>query len=66
MEKENGKNVQENLNVAKKLNLLNFTFHNILIYNRATFNNRVACCVNFVGEYRQPVRAIVVARSSVK
>ena len=25
----------------------NFTFHNILIYCRATFNYRVACCVDF-------------------
>ena len=33
----------------------NFTFHNILIYNRVTLNNRVACCVDFIREYWQPV-----------
>ena len=35
----------------------NFTFHNIFIYNKATFNNRVACCVDFVREFWQPVEA---------
>ena len=34
---------------SKKQNF-NFTFHNILIYNRATFNNRVACCIDFIRE----------------
>ena len=33
----------------------NFTFHNILIYNRPTFNNRVVCCV--LRESWQPVEA---------
>ena len=35
----------------------NFTFHNILIYNRATFNNTVACCVDVIAESLQPVEA---------
>ena len=34
---------------------LNYTFHIILIYNRATFNNRVACCVDFIRESWQPL-----------
>ena len=25
-----------------------FTFHNILIYCSATFNNRVECCTDFI------------------
>ena len=33
----------------------NFTFHNVLNYNRATFNNRVECCVDFTRESWQPV-----------
>ena len=33
----------------------NFTFHNILIYNRATFNNKVVCCIDFIRESWQPV-----------
>ena len=36
---------------------LNFTFHNILIYNRATFNNIVVCCMDFIRESWQPVEA---------
>ena len=35
----------------------NFTFHNIFIYDRATFSNRVACCVDFTRESWQPVEA---------
>ena len=35
----------------------NFTFHNILIYNRATFNNGVGCCVDFIRESWQSVEA---------
>ena len=35
----------------------NFTFHNILFYNRAIFNNRVVCCVDFIRESWQPVEA---------
>ena len=34
-----------------------FAFHNILIYNRATFNNRVVSCTDFVRESWQPVKA---------
>ena len=30
----------------------NFTFHNILIYSRAIFNNRVACCVDLIENLR--------------
>ena len=36
---------------------LNFTFHNILIYNKTTFNNSVACCVYFIREFWEPVEA---------
>ena len=35
----------------------NFTFHNTLIYNRVTFNNRVACCVDLIRESWQPIEA---------
>ena len=42
----------------------NFTFFNTLIYNRAAFNNRVVCCVDFIRESQQPVKP--VARRSVK
>ena len=42
----------------------NFTFFNTLIYNRAAFNYRVLCCVDFITESRQPVKP--VARRSVK
>ena len=31
----------------------NFTFYNILIYSRGTFNNRVACWVDFITESLQ-------------
>ena len=49
MEKDSCKNVQENLKLATGLvlNLTLATFHNILICNRAIFNKRVACCVDF-------------------
>ena len=33
----------------------NFTFHNILIYKRATCYNRVQCCVDFIKKSWQPV-----------
>ena len=42
----------------------NFTFFNTLIYNRAAFNYRVLCCVDFITESQQPVKP--VARRSVK
>ena len=35
----------------------NFTFHNILIYKRVIFSNRVACCVDFIREFWQQVEA---------
>ena len=35
----------------------NFIFHNILIDNRVTFNNKVECCVDYVRESWQPVEA---------
>ena len=33
-----------------------FTFHNISFYNRATFNYRVACCVDFIKESWQSIK----------
>ena len=35
----------------------NVTFHNVLAYNRATFNNRIAYYVDIIGESWQPVEA---------
>ena len=35
----------------------NFTFHNIFFYKRANFNNRVACCIDFIRESWHPVEA---------
>ena len=35
----------------------NFPFHNIFIYNRATFNDRVASCIDFLRESWHPVEA---------
>ena len=35
----------------------NFTFYNIVVYNRVTFNNRVACCFDFISESWQSVEA---------
>ena len=36
---------------------LNLNFHNIFIYKRVTFNNRVACCVDFIRDSWRPVKA---------
>ena len=35
----------------------NLIFYNILVYNRVTFNNRVACYFDFISESWQPVEA---------
>ena len=41
----------------------NFSFHNIFIYSRATFNNTVACCVDFTRETsRKEFRKISVLK----
>ena len=32
-----------------------FTFHKIFISNKATFNNRGACCVDIIRESWQPI-----------
>ena len=36
-----------------------FNFHNVLAYNRTTFNKRVVCCVDFIREFWQPVEKTV-------
>ena len=41
----------------KNMNCAFPSSHNILIYNRATFNNRVLCCVDLIRESWQPVEA---------
>ena len=35
----------------------NLTFHNVLTYNRAIFNDSLVCSVDFANESWQPVEA---------
>ena len=50
--------ISRNYNHGSVVNFkFNFTFHNTLIYNRVTFSNRVACCVDLIRESWQPIEA---------